>query len=153
MRSTLLLILLVTLSLAHAAPIPKDTRTPAKIELDRLEGTWRVTSYQLGGRELAAGSNMLITFKKGEFAWVNAGGHGGKIARIDPAKNPKEVDYTSTEGPDEGKTLKAIYKLDGDTLTDCFGVAGSDRPREFASTRENGLSLLTYTRVKKESGK
>ena len=139
----------LALGVLHAAPVPKDTRTPAQIELGRLEGIWRVTSFRVGGVDLPrGGEELVLTVKGGEFAWANGRGHGGKIVRIDPTKNPKEVDYTFADGPDAGKVLKAIYKLDGDTFTDCFGAAGADRPTAFESTKENGLYVLTYTRVR-----
>jgi len=146
-----LLAVLVACGVLHAAPVPKDMREAAKLELGRLDGTWRVTSMQVGGVEVVGErTELLIEYKNGEFAWVNADSHAGKIAVIDPSRTPKEVDYTFKDGPDQGKVLKAIYKLDGDTLTDCFGPAGTDRPKEFKSTAENGLYLITYKRVKKE---
>ncbi|HSQ56069.1 MAG TPA: TIGR03067 domain-containing protein [Gemmata sp.] len=154
MRTAFLLIsqfaVLATLLVAHAAPTPKDPRTPAKIDLDRLDGTWRVTSIQVAGAETHAnGQELLITFKNGEFAWGNGGGNAGKITAIDPSRNPKEITYTFHDGPDKGMVLKGIYKFDGDTFTDCFGRAGGERPAKFSSTQENGYYLMTYERVKK----
>ena len=43
---------------------------------------------------------------------------------VDPAKKPKEMDVKPKDGPNKGKTVKAIYKLDGDTLVDLL------RPRQ-----------------------
>jgi uncharacterized protein (TIGR03067 family) len=148
---TLTLATLFALVTAHAAPIPKDTRPPAQIELDRLEGTWQVTSYLVAGRETISDRNsaMFVTFKKGAFAWGD-GSSSGKIAKIDPTKTPKEVDYTLGSDANPGQPVKAIYKLEGDVFIDCFHLSGGDRPKEFSSTLENGYTLMTYKRVKKE---
>ena len=53
--------------------------------------------------------------------------------KLDPTKNPKEIDATDTEGPFKGKTTQGIYKLDGDMFTVCFAPPGKDRPKEFTS--------------------
>ena len=144
------LAVLLALVTAHAAPIPKDTRTPAQIELARLEGTWQVTSYLVSGRETIDGRGaMVITFKKGEFSWGD-GSSSGKIAKIDPTRTPKEVDYTLGSGPNPGPPVKAVYRLEGDVFIDCFHLNGGERPKEFSSTQENGYTLMTYRRVKKD---
>jgi uncharacterized protein (TIGR03067 family) len=151
MRTISVATALLMLSQISAAPVPKED--PTKAELSKLDGTWQVTSFKMKGIELIdklPQEQLLITFKNGEFSWANEGGASGKIVVIDPSKTPKEVDYTYTEGEDKGKTSKAIYKLDGDTFTDCFGPAGSARPKEFTSTDENDQMVLVYKRVKKD---
>jgi uncharacterized protein (TIGR03067 family) len=99
---------------------------------------------------------MVITFKaNGSYAYQV--GARGKIEAVDPTKKPKEIDYVQIDGDgdvvtgDDGKPAveKAIYKLEGDTFTDCFGAAGEkERPKEFKSAKENGWTLV-YKRVKK----
>jgi uncharacterized protein (TIGR03067 family) len=147
---TITLATLFALVTAHAAPIPKDTRPPAQIELDRLEGTWQVTSYLVGGRETITDRNpMFVTFKKGAFSWGDST-PSGKIAKIDPTKTPKEVDYTLGSDTNPGQPVRAIYRLEGDVFIDCFHLSGGDRPKEFSSTPENGYTLMTYRRMKKD---
>ncbi len=141
---------------AAPAPVPADAKDEAKAELGRLAGTWQVVSYVKDGVELVEGQDdpveILITFKKdGTFEWVKGGGDGGRVEHIDPSKKPKEVDYAFADGDNKDKTQKAIYKLDGDTFTDCFTEPGSkDRPTEFKSTKDNGCSMAVYKRVKKK---
>ena len=74
----------------------------------------------------------------------------GKVARIDPTKNPKEIDYLFNEGSNKGKTQKGIYKFDGDTYTDCCSEPGGERPTEFKSTKENGWEIMVFKRIKKD---
>ena len=94
----------------------------------------------------AADKVDVITFKNGEYAWGRNAGVHGKIARIDPAKTPREIDYSLIASPSQ--ITRAIYKLDGDTYFDCYGPAGSARPKEFSSTAENGYTVMVLKRVK-----
>jgi uncharacterized protein (TIGR03067 family) len=158
MRSlTTLLVLLSFPVIAPTAPVPPAPKVDAKTELARLAGTWEVTSYMQAGEEQAKGRKRVIVFKAdGSYAWES--GAKGKVAAIDPAKKPKEIDYVQVDadgdpitGADDKPLIeKGIYKLDGDTFTDCFTAAGEkERPTEFKSTKENGWILVVYKRVKK----
>ena len=139
---------------AGSAPVPADAKDEAKTELARLTGTWELVSFERAGQKMIPGDDTekhVVTFKKdGTFAWADGFGSPGKVAVIDPSKKVKEIDYLFTGGPDEGETQKAIYKLDGDTFTDCCSLPGvKERPTEFKSTKENKCDLLVYKRVKK----
>ena len=46
-------------------------------------------------------------------------------------REPKTVDWTDTIGEDAGKTLLAIYSLEGDRLVFCAAYPGQERPTEF----------------------
>jgi uncharacterized protein (TIGR03067 family) len=136
---------------AGAAPVPKED--PAKAELTKLNGTWEVVSYVRAGVEVDPDElEKRVTFKNGEYTWGNGDEPDGKIVTIDPSKKPKEVDYTPNDGPNKDKKQRAIYQLDGDTFTDCFDGENPDaeRPKEFKSTKENGLTLVKYKRVKRK---
>ncbi len=67
----------------------------------------------------------------------------------DPAKKPKAIDYTMTEGPTKGKTHLGIYELDGDTVTFCFAAPGKERPTEFTAKEGSQRTLSVWKRDKK----
>lgn len=143
--SLLALTALIVLSPITAAPT-KEEKDQAKAELKKLEGSWKVISMTLAGKELDEKEiGDTVTFKNGEYEWEKDPG-SGKITSIDPTKKPKEIDYEA-----DGKKTKAIYKLDGDMFTDCFSMIDDDaRPKDFKSTEENGLMVIVYKRVKKK---
>ena len=68
---------------------------------------------------------------------------------LDPAPDPKAIDFTVTDGPHKGTTLKGIYTLMGDQFTVCRGLTAENvRPTEFATGAESGSSLVVWKRVK-----
>src|SRR5262249_21126485 len=58
---------------------------------------------------------------------------GGWVFRLDPSRQPKAVDFLLTSGPHQGKTVRAIYALDGDELRVYLAPAGQARPTTFAA--------------------
>src|SRR5437773_2528929 len=67
-----------------------------------------------------------------------------------PDKSPKEIDSLYTSGPASGKTVKGIYKIEGDTITYCWAEPDKDRPKEFESKSGAGVTLMVLKRVKEE---
>jgi uncharacterized protein (TIGR03067 family) len=150
MRLMLIFSALMISSCGYLAPVP--TPKDPQVEMEELNGTWKVISKKVQGIELIGKheKETFVTFKNGEFTWADDGAPPGKIVSIDPSKSPKEVDYLYTGGVEKGKTHKAIYhKLNADTFTDCFGPSGTARPQEFKSTADNNLTVMVYVRVKK----
>jgi uncharacterized protein (TIGR03067 family) len=150
-----LVVAVLVSSVAVPAPIPPGAKDTPKTELARLHGSWKVISRQQNGVELIAGKkvarDMIANFKEdGTFAWAHGVENLGKVARIDPSKNPKEIDYFFNEGQFKGMTQKGIYKFDGDTYTDCCSDPGEDRPTEFKSTKENKWEIMVFKRIKKD---
>ena len=68
--------------------------------------------------------------------------------KLDPAKKPKAIDFTHTEGPDKGKTELGIYKLEGDTLTVCVNDFDKERPSAFATKEGTKISVIVMKKKK-----
>ena len=140
-------------SIVPAAPVPPGAKETPETELAKLVGQWKVTSRTAAGTETvaAAGQETILIFKKeGVFTWEGTGEDMGKIAKIDPSKNPKEIDYLFTAGAYKGQTQKGFYKFEGDTFTDCCSPVGDARPTEFKSSKENGYEIMVAKRVKQK---
>jgi len=118
-------------------------------EWKKLAGTWKVDAATLTGNDA---TDMLkaavLTIEEGKYKLVFGGTDAGTLT-IDPAKKPKTMMIVGTDGPNKGKTIPAIYEIDGDTLKLCYALGGKEAPTEFKSTAENKALLITYKRDKK----
>jgi uncharacterized protein (TIGR03067 family) len=123
-------------------------------ELARLQGTWQLVAAETDGKQAPKERvEQVRVVIKGTAHTVIFGEQ--VVARdvkfdIDPTKDPKQTTDTISEGPDQGKQIKGIYRLEGDTLTSCVASIGKDRPTEFASKPGGGHTLRTFRRVKGE---
>jgi uncharacterized protein (TIGR03067 family) len=148
MKRRMMLALAVSL-LVGAGPLQEE---PVKKDLQKLEGTWVVTSLTIGGKEVTkvADFNLKIIFKGDKFT-AKAGDKvlGEGTFKIDPAQKLKTMEQTSSTGDNKGKTSLGIYEIDGATLKTCFNAAGKgDRPTEFASKAGTEHELAVYKRDK-----
>ena len=124
-----------------------------KAERMRLQGTWQLVSETLDGKEQPPEYVRQIKFTfDAEGNW-RVEKDGKPLFRgtsaIDPAKNPKEMDSTLTAPEaNKGAAVRAIYRVEGDTYTQCWAV-GRPRPRAFKADATAGHNLSTYKRVEK----
>ena len=140
----------LALVLALATTSSGDDEKDRTEELKALIGTWTIDKAELGG------VNVLEHLKPLDFD-IKQGGkytakHGEEVDNgaftIDPSKAPKQMNIKPTGGPNKGKSVKSIYKLDGDTITVCYDLSGLERPVSFASKPNTTLYLAVYTRKK-----
>jgi uncharacterized protein (TIGR03067 family) len=69
--------------------------------------------------------------------------------KLDPSKDPKEIDMFFPDGANAPKVGKGIYRLDGDTFKLCRAQApGEDRPRDFVTTADSGRFVVVWKRQK-----
>jgi uncharacterized protein (TIGR03067 family) len=124
--------------------------------LKELAGTYKVLSIKRAGEEGEKEKTeaMSITLT-GNKVVINFGKEGGKevkkegILIVDPSQKPVALDLTPSAGSDEGKPLLGIIEVKGDEITlafaDDFDTA---RPKEFKSTKENKVFLITLKKSK-----
>jgi uncharacterized protein (TIGR03067 family) len=124
-----------------------------KKELARLEGTWVIEKMTFDGTDISPDqlrtANSRLVLKGNTFKLMA----GDKVIdegtyQPDPGAKPRAWDIVSTAGPNKGKTIKAIYELDGETLRACYGGANQPRPTEFSSKPKSGQALAVYKRAK-----
>ena len=142
---------LVAVALYFAVPIGADDKTDA--DLKAMVGNWKVEKVELGGKDITEHlKDLKFEIRAGGKYTVEVGQEkdDGSFT-VDPAKKPKEMDVKPTGGPHKGKTVKAIYKIDGDTFIVCydFDTDAGKRPEKFESKPDTMLLLITYKREKK----
>src|SRR5579872_7443761 len=121
MNRLLLSVLAVLFFLApvtmSGAPVPKQTKEDQiKEDLAKLEGTWRVVSYQTDGVERDTGglaNQSELIFSGRDYKW-SSGASPGTIEEIDPTQFPKRIAYKYTDGPKKGTIDYGIYMIVGD---------------------------------------
>ena len=127
----------------------KTSPSRAGDDKSELEGTWELVYFERDGKEImlqndtkfiAAGDTFIV--KRADE--VLAAG----TFKLDPDKQPKTSETTYTEGRDKGKTFKAIYQVDGDTVKFCRASSSDDeRPTEFKTKAEGGGFVSVYKRA------
>jgi len=119
---------------------PKEEPEAVKKEIERLRGTWSFTIPS--GTDEVRGQFAIYGDESFE---ISMGGNRMNGERkIDPAKKPREITLT----PDRFKNpLLGIYKLEGDTLTLCFG---EKRPTEFKEKKDATLWVLKREKPDKD---
>jgi uncharacterized protein (TIGR03067 family) len=121
-------------------------------DLEKIQGEWTMVSMEERGEKiqyedvsrmkLTVNGNQWIVRRKGQDVEQKY------TIKIDSSQNPKVLDLTPDVGYRDFVSL-GIYKLEGDTLTLCrtTETGDIDRPREFRTTREEGI-LVVWKRVK-----
>jgi uncharacterized protein (TIGR03067 family) len=67
---------------------------------------------------------------------------------LDPGRDPKGITIAYTEGPDKGKRLRGIYRVEGDTLTICTGAPDGAAPSAFTTRVGSDSTLFVLKRQK-----
>jgi uncharacterized protein (TIGR03067 family) len=145
------------LALLASAPIDDKPAAPNDSDRARLQGAWTSTSSRDDTKL------EVLMEVDGDKVTITAGPAGAALDekrkvrgdyKLDDKANPKTWDFINgkiehgTDPPDN----KAIYKLEGDTLTITMSSNGTDRPTKFIDPKE-GPGTLVLTRVKKAAEK
>ncbi len=118
---------------------------------DKMDGTWLMESAEIGGQkfpdEIRKAAKLVI--KDGKYTVTIGPGESDQgTVKLDLKAKPKTMDITSTDGPNKGKTILAIYELNDDTMKVCYDLGGKSRPTAFKSEPGTQLFLVTYKRQK-----
>ena len=106
-------------------------------DLQALQGVWEQVALEVDGildpPDDLSPAGVLTTFRDDHFAVRTAEGVlllEGSFS-LDASANPKAITWTDAIGPDAGKQLPAIYRLDGDTFVFIAADVGAPRPTAF----------------------
>jgi RNA polymerase sigma factor (sigma-70 family) len=129
---------------------PAAAAEDKKSDKDLSQGDWVVKVVQRNGQDAPEKNEVVgktlkfagdkLTFKQFE----------GEM-KLDPSKDPKEIDCKVVEGPEneKGMVAKGVYKLDGDKLTLNLAHPGNERPAGLESKAGENTIYLELERAKK----
>ena len=136
--------LLVGLALAVAAPGPKEA---PKKDGPTLAGDWVVQTVVKGGRPSPEEDSALTFTADGKAVLKERGKTIDGTYTSDPKKDPAELDLVDPgQMGAPGRTSKAIYKIEGGTLTICTANDG-DRPTAFDSPGGSTRIIMVLKRI------
>jgi uncharacterized protein (TIGR03067 family) len=129
--------------------------TYQQTDLEKLKGTWSLKS--VSGRRLGPIDRGLLPNGKPDasFRWAIAGNEivvkaGGKTLErmtfnLAPSTGPKAINHTILDGPSQGVSDRAIYRLEGDDLKVCYGKFGK-RPAEWPAEPKFPFVVMHFQR-------
>jgi uncharacterized protein (TIGR03067 family) len=128
----------------------RDDDEKVKKVLGEMTGTWIPSAAELDGEKLP--KRVYETIKlviKDEKYTVTVGKQVDEgTVTLDLESDPTGMEIKGTKGPNDGKTIPAIYELKDDTLKVCYNLEGKKRPKEFKTTAGSKYYMVTYKREK-----
>jgi uncharacterized protein (TIGR03067 family) len=129
-------------------PSGGDKKDDKKDDEDKLQGEWVIVSAETSDKSFVGLKDKKVLVKGSE--WTEPIAKKGPMVKfsfkIDPTKNPKQLDLMATLGGSreqvKEQTWRGIYKIDGNTLTFCRGFPEGERPTEFKSGPKALLMVL-----------
>jgi uncharacterized protein (TIGR03067 family) len=122
----------------------------ARDDAKKMQGTWKPVTAELGGKPFPdeALKAMKLVLADGKYTVTTAEQPDEGTVKLDPSQSPRAMDVVGTKGPNQGKTIPAIYELSDTTLRICYNLSGKARPKEFKTRPATRLFLVEYKRQK-----
>jgi uncharacterized protein (TIGR03067 family) len=108
-----------------------------------LDGNWQASRAELAGSIFSEAVTKTLVLKLNGDTYELQNDFG-TLKFIDNDK----LEITGTKGPNNGKTFKAIYELEGGELMICYDLAGNSFPSSFATQEKTKLFLVHYSLIK-----
>ena len=148
--TTFLSLVGAALLVAAQEPPPK---ADAKAEMKKMEGTWTIEKTLANGKEGIPDEERMKArlVIKGNKRTITVDGEtvAESSYTLDPSAKPKGITIKVLTGGLEGKELKGIYELEGDTLKIAVGLDG-ETPKNFESKEGNNVLLQVFKRAKEK---
>ena len=121
-----------------------------KKDLKAFEGTWTLAALEVNGKDVPIDKLMGTTVViKGDLYTVKVKDKSFPVTiKLNPSKDPKEIDMIPTEGDKKDQVHKGIYKLEKDTFKICRGLnPDQERPNQFGTWPDTNVFLATWKRA------
>ena len=115
-----------------------------------LRGKWLLLQIDRGGKDIDLDHLEGSVREMGEETYSLKPLEGETITgkySVDARAKPKTLDMVVDNGRFKGKTLKGIYRIEGDRLTISFGTPGEPRPAALDSTPGTQHTVAVHKRI------
>ena len=113
-----------------------------------IEGTWIPISAELGNQpfpeRLFAAMKLILT--ENSYTSIVGSVIDKGTLTLHAGGTPGTMDIHGTEGPNKGRTIHAIFALEGETLKVCYDLGGKNRPQEFRTEPRTQQFFVSYRR-------
>jgi uncharacterized protein (TIGR03067 family) len=115
-----------------------------------LDGAWVPSSAEIAGKKLPADAiaSWKLVIKDEDYTFTSNEPTDKGTVKVDRSAKPMTMDIKGVDGPNKGRTILAIFELNGDILKVCYDVRGQKRPAEFETKEDTPLFLVLYKRLK-----
>ena len=120
-----------------------------KKELEKLQGTWYLVSYQTDGQQIKGEDKTHVFVFTGDKWWIRVGGQlfqAGTVQQIEVKEKVNAIDLLITEGGNIGATAISIYSVEGNSLK--YLNCGDPRLTEFTTKPGDGRHYGIFRRAK-----
>jgi uncharacterized protein (TIGR03067 family) len=140
--------LLVAMTLLVAAEAPAAEAVAEGLK--PFQGVWTPESMEQDGKMLdpARLAKVRLSIDGEKFTFETANDSHSGLYKIDPTKDPKELDIHVTRGEEEGKVYLVIYKFEGGKMIQCMRVDNQGRADGFTGKAGSGNLYEIWKRVK-----
>jgi uncharacterized protein (TIGR03067 family) len=145
-------ILLIACAFCLPPLLAQDTKSKegAPDYLKRLQGGWKLVSAESEGSKTPAIGRWVFKDSEVRGGYTEAELKPIGTVKLDPSQTPKQLDFIGGEGPETGRVMRGIFKIEQDRLIICLGPKGStNRPSAFEAPSDSGWVVLTLERTKK----
>lgn len=138
---------LLLLSASLAMPAERHWQDGAKLDLDRLQGTWILTHAERRqpiAQDKMVGTTAIILGNDYRRSTGEVPAVIHRKFKLIPDTYPRGIDLYANESGEE-YVYKGIVEIKGDTFRFCFALVGDERPREFRiGPNSTADSITTY---------
>jgi uncharacterized protein (TIGR03067 family) len=143
--------MLYSLVLGCALAVAADASKDAAVQsgLKEFQGTWTPVSMEQDGKMLSPErlSKVRLTIQGEKFTFATADDSHEGLYKIDPTKDPKELNIEVTRGDEQGKVYLVIYRFEDGKMIQCMRVDNKERAKEFTGKADSGNLYEIWRRL------
>jgi uncharacterized protein (TIGR03067 family) len=116
-----------------------------------LAGAWVPVAANVSGKELVIGELRVkyLVLDGHDYTIIDRSDQivdRGEYL-VNGSSRPRTIDIVGRDGPNAGRSMLAIFELDGNRLTVCYDLDGNLRPADMQPQGDQLLLSITYERA------